>query len=167
MVDMKNAIRILCVFFVFFNVLGSVFLTIKDLYSKKYFNEFENLKNFKDKKLFMTDDFLLINKVYQDTGTGEGMSLYFNVEGTVLSNNSKINLTITKLEYLESSLSKQPLYRSKLTGMYFLKDAPEQYYNSEIRTFYLNIYFKISFYIIIGIAIFLIIQYIKNLKYKI
>lgn len=164
---MKSIIRIFLVFALICNIIISITITIGSVYTSSYFNEYENLKSFRNKKLYMIDDFLLIKRVSQDTGTGEGMRLSFIVEGKVLSDNSKIKLRVTKLEYLKSDLSKQPIYKSKLTGDFFLKDAPEQYYNSQINSFYLNIYFKISFYIIIGLIIYLIIRYIKNLKYRI
>lgn len=164
---MKNIIRIFLVFAIICNIIISITITIGSIYSSSYFNEYENLKSFRNKKLYMVDDFLLIKRVSQDTGTGEGMRLSFIVEGTVLSDNSKIELRATKLQYLKSSLSKQPIYKSKLTGDFFLKDAPKEYYNFQIYSFYLNIYFKVSFYIIIILIIFLTIRYIKNQKYRI
>lgn len=164
---MKSIIRIFLVFALICNIIISITITIGSVYSSSYFNEYENLKSFRNKKLYMTDDFLIIKRVSQDTGTGEGMRLSFIIEGKVLSDNSKIKLRATKLEYLKSDLSKQPIYKSKLTGDFFLKDAPEQYYKSLINSFYLNIYFKISFYLIIGLMTYLIIRYIKNLKYRI
>ncbi|MDR7212237.1 hypothetical protein [Flavobacterium piscis] len=164
---MKSIIRIFLVCAIICNIIISITITIGSIFSSSYFNEYENLKSFKNKKLYMIDDFLLIKRVSQDTGTGEGMRLSFIVEGTVLSDNSKIKLRATKLEYLKSNLNKQPIYKSKLTGDFFFKDAPEEYYNSQINSFYLNLYFKISFYIIIGLIIYLTINYLKNRKYRI
>ena len=164
---MKNGMRIFLVFAIICNITISIIITIGSIYSNSYFSEYENLKSFKNKKLYMVDDFLLIERVSQDTGTAEGMRLSFVVEGKVMSDKSKIKLRTTKLEYLKSDLNKQPLYKSKLTGDFFLKDAPKEYYNSEINCFYLNIYFIVFFYIIIGIIIFITIQYIKKQKYRI
>jgi hypothetical protein len=163
---MKNNIILLLYFLIFCNAIGSFSITIIDLYYDNYFADYQNLKSFKNKKSYMTDDFMHINRVYWDTGSGKGDSHSYDVDGVLLSNNSEIKFTILDEEYLNLNLDKQPLYRSKLTGMYFLKDAPERYYNGQIRGFYLNIYFKISFYIIIGIVIYLIIQHIKNRKYR-
>lgn len=84
-----------------------------------------------------------------------------------MSNNSKLELRVTKLTYLEPNFNKQPLYKSKLTGDFFLKNAPEEYYNSEINSFYVNIYFKVSFYLIFGLIVFLVIQYVKKRRYRI
>jgi len=149
------------------NVIISLTITIGSICSHSYFSEYENLKSFRNKKLYMSDDFLLIKKISEDTGTGEGTRLSYLVKGIVLSNNSKLELRVTKLDYLQSSFNKQPLYKSKLTGDFFLKNAPEEYYNSEINSFYVNIYFKISFYLIVGLIVFLVIQYVKKRRYRI
>lgn len=164
---MKNKLNKLFVFVIICNIIISIVITIGSLCSGSYLSEYENLKSFRNKKLYMIDDFLLIKSVTQDTGTGEGMRMSFLVEGRLLSNNSIIKLRVTKLEFLKPNLSKQPIYKSKLTGNYFLKDAPKEYYNSEINSFCLNIYFKISFYIIVGIMVYIAIQYIKNRRYRI
>lgn len=164
---MKSMTRGFLILAIICNIIVSITITIGSIYSSSYFNEYENLKSLRNKKLYMIDDFLLIKRVFQDTGTGEGMRLSFIVEGTILSDNTKISLRATKLEYLKSNLSKQPIYKSKLTGDFFLKDAPKEYYNSQINSFYINIYFKISFYILMGILIYLTIRFIKNRKYRI
>ncbi|MEN2489459.1 hypothetical protein AAYQ05_16780 [Flavobacterium sp. B11] len=164
---MKKILISFLIFAFVCNVIISLTITIGSICSHSYLSEYENLKSFRNKKLYMSDDFLLIKKISEDTGTGEGTRLSYLVKGIVLSNNSKLELRVTKLDYLQSSFNKQPLYKSKLTGDFFLKNAPEEYYNSEINSFYVNIYFKISFYLIVGLIVFLVIQYVKKRRYRI
>jgi hypothetical protein len=161
----KKILLTVLVFAIVCNVIISMTITVGSICSHSYLSEYENLKSLRNKKLYMTNDFLLIKRISQDTGTGEGMRLSYLVQGVVLSTNSKIELRVTKLEYLKPSFTKQPIYKSKLTGDFFLKDAPKEYYDAEARSFYVNIYFKISFYVIFGIIIYLVIQYIKKQKY--
>lgn len=163
---MKNIIRLFLVICIIFNIMASVVITFVDVYYNRYFQEYQNLKSFRNEKLYMTDDFLFIERGTQDTGADNGVGT-FVVEGILLSNNSKIRLAVGKKEFLGTNLNRQPLYRSKLTGKYFLKNAPKQYYNYEFFSFYTGIYLKFSFYIIIGILIYLTMRYIKKRKYRI
>ncbi|MEN2400081.1 hypothetical protein GKZ90_0009850 [Flavobacterium sp. MC2016-06] len=163
---MKDKLKAFLFLIIICNIIMSIATTIFSICSNSYFNEYENLKSFNNKKLHMNDDFLLIDKVYQDSGP-EGTNMYFDVEGIILSDNSKVVLNVTKLEYLKENVEKQPLYKSKITGDFFLKDAPKEYYNSEIRIFYFKIYLKFSFYLIIGVIMFFVIRHIKYRKYRI
>ena len=167
---MINSIKeggiILLIFVVIGNVLFSIILTISAIYNDTYFNEFKNIKSFENKELYMTNDFLLINSVYEDTGIDNKMSRFI-VKGKLLSNYSPFKMIVNRREYLVSNLSKQPIYKSKLTTDYFLKDASEKYYNSEIRNFYFKIYLKFSFFIIVGFVIFLIVKHLRNRRYVI
>ncbi|SEQ84672.1 hypothetical protein [Flavobacterium frigoris] len=163
---MKNTFKLFLVLFLIFNIMGSIVVTIVDLYKNRYFQEYENLKSLKNGKLYMTVDFLFIKSGTQDRGSDNGIGSYV-IQGTLLSNNSEIELAIGKQEFLGTDLRRQPLYRSKLTGDFFLKNAPEEYYNYKFISFYIGIYLKFSFYIIIGIVIYLTIKHIKNRKYRI
>jgi hypothetical protein len=155
---MKNIIRTFLVLLVIANILGSILVTITSICSNSYCSEFENLKSLENKKLYMSDDFLLIDHIYEDKG--ESIN-FFVVEGKLLSDNSKLKLISNELKYLDPGLSKQPIYQSKLTRDFFLKNAPKEYYISKIRDFYLTIYLKVSFYIIIAIALYLTIRHQK------
>jgi hypothetical protein len=160
---MKNIIKGSLIVLVIANILGSVLLTIISICSNRYFSEYENLKSLEHKELYMSTDFLLIEDIYEDRG--ESIN-FFVVKGKLLSDNSKIKLISNRLEYLQPGFSKQPIYRSKLTGDFFLKDAPQKYYSAKIWNFYAMIYLKVSFYIIIGIAIYLTIRYFINRRYR-
>ncbi|MCR4031516.1 MULTISPECIES: hypothetical protein [Flavobacterium] len=164
---MRKIIQTVLIFTVICNAIIATLLTIIGINSNTYFREYDNLRSLKNKESYMIDDFLVIKRIYKDTGTGEGESLSYTVEGTTTNNNSFVRLEVSKLEYLSNNHEKQPLYKSKLTGDYFLKNAPQGYYNAEMRSFYVNIYFKISFYIIIAIMGYLLIVYLKNRKYRI
>lgn len=163
---MRKIIQTVLIFTVICNAIIATLLTIISISSNTYFREYDNLRSLKNKESYMIDDFLVIKRIYKDTGTGEGESLSYTVEGTT-SNNSFVRLEVSKLEYLNNNHEKQLLYKSKLTGDYFLKNATQEYYNGEMRSFYVNIYFKISFYIIIGTVGYLLIVYLKNRKYRI
>lgn len=160
---MKTIIKGSLIVLVMANILGSVLMTIISICTNRYFSEYENLKSLEHKELYMSNDFLLIEDIYEDKG--ESIN-FFVVKGKLLSNNSKIKLISNRLEYLQSGFSKQPIYRSKLTGDFFLKDAPQEYYSGKIRNFYAMIYLKVSFYIIIAIAIYLTIRYFINRRYQ-
>ncbi|MFC0777137.1 hypothetical protein [Flavobacterium sp. HJSW_4] len=143
-------------------MIASSVLTFGSLYTQSYFSEYENLKSFRDKNKYMINHLLLIKRISEDTGTGEGTRLSYLVKGIILGDHSEIELRVTKLEYLKSKLDKQPLYKSKLTGDIFLRDAPLEYYNAQIRSFYFNIYLKISFYIILGLILYKGIGYARE-----
>jgi hypothetical protein len=145
--------------------MTSLIVTVVDIYCGRYFAEYENIKSFKNKKLYMTDDFLFIESGTQDTGPDNGIGL-FVVEGRLLSNNSKIRLTVGKEEYLDLNLNKQPLYKSSLTNDFFLRNAPAEYYRDKFISFYSGIYFKASFYLIISFIIYFISRYIKTRRYR-
>ncbi|MEN2487602.1 hypothetical protein AAYQ05_07355 [Flavobacterium sp. B11] len=162
---MKSILQMIIVIAVIFNVMASLILTALDIYSDRYFAEYENIKSFKNKKLYMTDNFLFIESGTQDTGADNGIG-HFVVEGRLLSNNSKIRLIAGKEEYLDLNLNKQPLYKSSLTNDFFLRDAPAEYYRDKFISFYLGIYFKASFYLIISFIFYFILRYIKIRRYR-
>ncbi|KFF06115.1 hypothetical protein [Flavobacterium reichenbachii] len=162
---MKNILQIIGVICLIGNIMISVLVTSLDVYSNRYFREYENIKSFKNTKSNMTTDFLVIERAYQDTGPENGIGT-FVIEGELSSNHSKIRLSVGKQEYLGSNLNEHALYKSKLTNDYFLKDAPQEYYNYELCSFYMGIYFKVSFYIIIAILLYFLINYIKARRYR-
>jgi hypothetical protein len=162
---MKNILQIIGVLCLIGNIMISVLVTCLDVYSNRYFREYENIQSFRNKKSYMTTDFLVIERAYQDNGPENGMGT-FVVEGELASDRSKIRLAVGKEEYLRSNLNKHALYKSKLTKEYFLKDAPQGYYNYELRSFYMGIYFKVSFYIIIGMLLYILSNYIKARRYR-
>lgn len=162
---MKNVLVIFAVIFAIGNIMMSVTATFFDVYANQYLKEYENIKSFKNKKLYMADDAMLIERAYEDTGIDNGMPV-FVIEGVLLSDNSKVRLAVGEQEYLRSNLDKQPLYRSKLTNNLFLRNAPKEYYKDKFISFYLGIYFKITFYVIIGIAVYILIRYIKVRRYR-
>lgn len=163
---MKNAVKLILIFLVIANILASILITVFSICTNRYFSEYENLKSLKNIELYMSDDFLFIDSVDKDTGTGEGTSMYFDVYGRLLSDNSKVKLKIGEQEFLGTDKERQPLYKSKITGDIFLKDAPQEYYNDQLKSLYAAIYLKFSFYIILGIIIYYTIRYIKNRRYR-
>lgn len=162
---MKNVLVIFAVIFAIGNIMISVSVTFFDVYTNQYLKEYENIKSFKNKKLYMANDAIFIERAYEDTGIDNGIPV-FVIEGRLSSDNSKIRLAVGEQEYLCSNLDKQPLYRSKLTNNLFLRNAPKEYYKDKFISFYLGIYFKITFYVIIGIVIYICIRYIKVRRYR-
>ncbi|WP_343587774.1 hypothetical protein [Flavobacterium sp.] len=149
-------------FLIVCNVIISTVITIGSLITDSYLNEYENLKSFRNKNKYTVNDVLLIKQISEDTGTGEGTGLSYLVKGITLGNQSEIQLRVTKLEYLKENFDKQPLYKSKLTGNFFLRDAPLEYYNFQTRSWYLAIYFKVSFYVIFGLVLYKGISYARE-----
>ena len=162
---MFNEIKGILFFIFIFLCIGSIGLTILDLVNNRYFKEFENIKSLNNKEKYMDIDYLLIKETWdRNENTSEGIR--FDIEGTLLSDGSNLKLSVGFKEYIDFNLKYQPLYKSKLTGYYFLKDAPKEYYNGKYRGMYALIVLKFAFYFIITFLIYSLIKYIKNRKYR-
>ncbi|WP_298782756.1 hypothetical protein [uncultured Polaribacter sp.] len=142
---------------------SSIFITVLDIASNRYLREIKNIKSFNNPEKYMIVDSLLIKQTY-DRNEGTGDVFRFDLEGVLLSDNSNLNLAVSFSEYVNFNLKRQPLYKSKLTGDYFLKDAPKQYYEGKNRGFYVGIILKIAFYFIIPFLLYHLIKYINTRK---
>jgi len=163
---MYNGIKAILFFILFFLCIGSIGLTILDLVNNRYFKEFENIKSLNNKEKYMIVDSLLIKETWdRNENTGDGIR--FDIEGTLSSDGSNLRLPVGFKEYIDFNLKYQPLYKSKLTGYYYLKDAPKEYYEGKYRGMYASIVFKIAFYFILPFLIYKLIRYIRNRKYRI
>ncbi|MGG8495180.1 hypothetical protein ACQY1Q_02080 [Tenacibaculum sp. TC6] len=153
-------------FILFFLGLASIFMTINDVTNNRYLKEIKNIKSLKDKAKYMSEDLLLITgKTYRNENTSE--TIRFDIKGILQSNDSIINLKIGFPEYLDSNLEYQPVYKSKLTGTYYLKDAPLKYYNGKLRGLYFAVLLKISFYPILITIIIFFRKYYKQRTFRI
>ncbi len=167
---MKRIIQSFLFIFIFSNIIGAIGITAMDICLNRYFREIDNYKSLTNKKLYMADDFMDI--IIVDDGRmalgSEGSSSEYSIYGRILSTNAEVWISVYDKEYVNWSLKYQPLYRSKLTGDVFLKDAPQDYYDKQFNSIYIGIYLKIFFYIFIGILIYLITQHIKteNIDYE-
>ena len=163
---MRNIIKFFLFIILSILVIGSISITILDLVNNRYFKELDNLKSLNNKEEYMTVDSLLIEETW-DRNEGTGDSIRFDIEGSLLSDGSNLKLAVGYSKYIDFNLEYQPLYKSKLTGNYFLKDAPKEYYEGKYRGFYFGIFLKIIFYFLVPLVIYKLIKYIKNRKYRI
>ena len=152
-------------FVLFFLGIASIGITFIDIVSNSYYKEFDNIKSLKNKEEYMTIDYLLIQKTHdRNEATADGIR--FDIEGVLISNGSHLRLSVGYKKYINFNLEHQPLYKSKLTGDYFLKNAPEKYYEGKYRGIYGSILLKIAFYFIMPFLIYQLIKYFKNRKYR-
>jgi hypothetical protein len=152
-------------FILFFWGLASIIITVKDVINNEYFKEIDNIKSLNNPEKYMIVDALIITKTH-DRDEANGDSIKFDIEGTLVSNGSRLRLAIGYAKYIDFVLKQQPLYKSKLTGRFFLKDAPKKYYEGKYRGLYFFIFLKIAFYPIILFLIHLLIKYQKNKIYR-
>lgn len=158
---MYNEIKAILFFILFFLCVGSITLTFLDLVNNRYFKEYENIKSLNDKERYMVVDSLLIKKTW-NRNENSGDVIKFDIEGPLSSDGSILRLPVGFKEYIDFNLKYQPLYKSKLTGYYFLKDAPKEYYDGKYRGLYALIILKFAFYFIVPIIIYLGVKYYKN-----
>ena len=141
-------------------------MTINDVINNRYLKEIKNIKSINNKDKYMSEDLLLITeKTYRDVNTSE--TIRFDIEGVLQSNDSIVSLKIGFPEYLDFSLKYQPVYKSRLTGTYYLKDAPSKYYKGKLRGLYFAILLKICFYPILITLIIFFIKYYKQRAFRI
>ncbi|MFD0993569.1 hypothetical protein [Tenacibaculum geojense] len=153
-------------FILFFLGLASIFMTINDVINNRYLKEIKNIKSLNNKDKYMSEDLLLITET-RDRNENTSETMRFDIEGILQSNDSIISLDIGFSEYLDFSLKYQPVYKSKLTGTYYLKGAPLKYYNGNLRELYFFIFLKICFYPIFIFLMYLLKQYYLYRKYRI
>ena len=152
-------------FVLFFLGTASIGITIIDIVNNRYYKEFDNIKSLKNREEYMTIDHLLIQKTHdRNEGTADGIR--FDIEGVLMNNGSRLRLSVGYKKYINFNLEHQPLYKSKLTGDYYLKDAPKKYYEGKYRGLYASILSKTAFYFIMPFLIYQLIKYIKNRKYR-
>ncbi|CAA0207976.1 hypothetical protein [Tenacibaculum maritimum] len=153
-------------FILFFLGLASIFMTINDVINNRYLKEIKNIKSLNNKGKYMTEDLLLITEeTHRNPNASE--TIRFDIEGILQSNDSIISLKIGFPEYLNFDLKYQPVYKSKLTGTYYLKNAPSKYYNGKLRGLCFAILLKICFYPILIIIIIFFRKYYKQRTFRI
>lgn len=163
---MKTILYLILLFLLSALCIGSIAITVLDLVNNRYFKEFNNIKSLNNKEEYMDVDYLLIKQtVDRNENTEEGVR--FDIRGALLSNNKSLTLKVGHSKFVNFNSELQPLYKSKLTGSYFLKDAPKKYYEIKYRDLYGAIFLKIAFYFILPLLIYRLIKYIKNRKYRI
>lgn len=150
----------------FFLGLASIIVTFISVITGSYLSEIHNIISFNDKEKYMENDFLMIEKTYTRTGGSSDVSR-FDIKGTLKSNGTSIFLNASYSKYVNFELEYQPLYKSKLSGDYYLKGAPENYYKGIYRELYGLIVLKITFYFILAFLIVQYRKYLKNRKFKI
>ena len=152
--------------FLFFVLcMGSITITILDLINDRYFKELNNIKSLNNKEEYMDVDYLLIKQTIDRDVISEGAAK-FDISGVLISDKSTLKLSVIYSKYIDFNLEYQPLYKSKLTGCYFLKDAPKVYYEGKLRECYFGVILKIVFYPIIFFILYRCTKYIKNRKYR-
>ena len=68
-------------------------------------------------------------------------------------------MAIGSEKYFNYNLDKHPIYSSKITNDNFLKDAPDEYYRRQYRSFIMTMYLKISLIPLLVLLVFLFKKY--------
>ncbi len=123
-------------------------LFISKSYFKFYF--YQNYKSLSNKEKYMDIDTLYISHfddtVYKDSDSSNRISAY--IEGET-STEKNIKIKLPSLKLVQNNYNKQPVYRSKLSGTYFLKTSNKNYYKNKKETYILVFFYKLYFYVVI------------------
>ena len=155
---MKNKVVLIIVFLVITNLIFSTSISISGILNRNYFNDYYNYKSLKNPEKFMEIDSLIFRTAKDYTYTNNSPNLLI-IYGSLLSNNSKIKMAIGSEKYFNYNLDKHPIYSSKITNDNFLKDAPDEYYRRQYRSFIMTMYLKISLIPLLVLLVFLFKKY--------
>ena len=145
-------------FILFFIGIFSIFMTLKDIVTNQYFIEFDNIKSLKYPNKYMETYKMKVERIFDsDPSSSDSMGKF--IEGNLLSDGSHVIIGFYSENTLNSSLDYQPVYKSKLTGKYYLKGAPKRYYSGIIRGQYFSIFLKIVSYFILIFLAYKLIKY--------
>lgn len=150
-----NRIKHIIIFIVVVNFLLSLIISIQGLITNTYFNDYNNFKSLKFPEKYMVIDTLLFEGAYDYSNTNDDTTITFIVNGVIQSTKNKINLVVGNEKYFNYNLDKYPVYKSKLTNDFFLKNAPKGYYWRQYKSFILTMYLKLSLFPLIGFIIYM------------
>ncbi|MCV6629970.1 MAG: hypothetical protein OIF50_08940 [Flavobacteriaceae bacterium] len=156
----KKKLLVFFIFLMIINFLFSVFITAFGLLNGNYLDDFQEIDNLVGRKEKMEVLLLDITKGDEYRAGGDSPPVYM-IEGFLVNDNSRIEVMARREEFVNWELQFQPLYRSKLTNKYYLKDAPDAYYDLELASLYIMVYFKVSFYLLLLLFIYVIRVKIK------
>ncbi|QLE01129.1 hypothetical protein HX109_05955 [Galbibacter sp. BG1] len=163
---MNNNIKLLIICALVVNFMFSIVLTITGLVSGTYLNDYKNYLSLKNPEVYMEIDSLKFLDAYDNVSSRRYLGNY-EIDGVLVKKEQKMKIIIGKEKYFNFNIEKHAVYRSKLTKDYYLKDAPIAYYNSELRSFIMTMYFKISFFPLLGVAVYFAITLIKEYRFRI
>lgn len=142
----------------FISLLTSVFA----LADGKYFDDYENYKSLKNKEKYMEIDTLSLLRTREKQSSRGSTIRTFIIEAESVRYKNKIELSMGNKKYFNFN-SKFAAYRSKLTNKYFLKNASSEYFKGQYFSMFAGLYFKISFFPLLGFMIYLFVNYKKSL----
>ena len=144
--------------------IASTLVTVISVVTGKYLSDIQNIKSLNNKSLYMDEDFMQIKRMHGRNAALEDQKK-FTIEGYLKSNNNYIKLNASDPKFLDLTLELQPLYKSKLSGRYFVKTNNDEYYEKIYRGLYFFIFLKVLFIIMMGFIVYYLIKYFKNRKY--
>ncbi len=144
--------------------IASTFVTVIDVFSGKYLREFQNIRSFRNKSLYMIEDSMTIEKTH-GRNAALGDQERFDIIGYLNSNGNYIKINASDPNFLDLSLKSQPLLKSKLSGDFFIKTNNQNYYKEIYRGLYFSLFLKCFFFIVISCLITSLTKYLRNRKY--
>ena len=148
---------------IFLGILSTL-STLISVFTGRYLREIQNIKSFNNKSLYMDEDFMEIKEMHGRSAALEDQKL-LNIEGFLKSNGNYIKINARDPKFLDLTLELQPLFKSKLSGEYFIKTNNDQYYEEIYRGLCFFIFLKVFFIIMMGFIVYYLIKYFKNRKY--
>ena len=140
---MKNKLKLIFLFLGITVFIFSFFVSVWSLLTGNYFNDYNNYKSLKRPLIYMETDTLLLEKIENYNNLNDNTPGKEIVYGILTSSKKYIKIVIGKQEYLNCISFKCPIYKSKLTKDYFLKDASTNYYQYQYRSFFITMILKI------------------------
>ena len=158
---MRFKIFLVLIFLLLANLMFSVALSVYGLATDSYLNDYYNYQSINNPQKYMIIDTLEYkdSKEYRSSSNNMGT---FVVYGVLKSQNTDLRIVVGNQKHFDHSLYNYPIFKSKLTGDFFLKNAPDDYYNDEIVSFLMTMYFKISLFPLIIFIIFLYRKYYRQ-----
>ncbi|WP_273274433.1 hypothetical protein [Maribacter polysiphoniae] len=144
------------------NFLISLLTSVFALVGGKYFDDYENYKSLKNKDIYMEIDTLSLLRTREKRSTSGSTTRTFIIEAVSDRYKNKIELSMANKKYFNFN-SRFAVYRSKLTNKYFLKNAPSDYFKGQYFSVFAGLYFKISFFPLLGFVIYLFTNYKKSI----
>jgi len=161
---MASTIKKIGIVIIIFLGIASILVNVISMVTGTYLSDIQNIKSFNNKSLYMDEDFMQIIEMHGRNAALNDQER-FDIQGYLKSDGSYIKINASDPKFLDLSLEWQPLFKSKLSGMYFVKTDNDQYYNEIYRGLYFFVFLKIYFIVILAFVAYYFIKYIINRKY--
>lgn len=158
---MKDKFILIISFLIVSNLFLSFGASVWGILTNSYFDDYNNYISLKKPQKYMEIDTFLFKKIEHHTDLNDSPPGKYIFHGVKQGTDTEVEIVIWKKKYFDSTLDKYPVYKSKLTNDYFLKNAPKGYYRRQNRSFFLGIYLKFSLFPLLGLVIYLFREYKK------